>query len=418
LRILLISNYYPPYEVGGYEQLCRDVAARLSDRGHLIQVLTSDHGLDGRSQPAAPDVHRLLDISPDYGARLGPAWQFVFARRQAEAHNRECLRSLAQQFQPEVICIWNLQGLPRSLAVEAESLSGVGVAYWLAGYSPAEPDEYWLYWSTPATNLTIKSIKQLFSSLALAIMRSEGQPIHPQMRHVAVVSEFMRKKGIADGTLPNYAQVIYNGVEIEHFCRPVQIDLDGPLNLLQAGRVSEDKGVHTAVEAIGRLARDYQIRNVHLYVAGSGPAAYQASLQQIVQQYGIEEMVSFLGWLPRDAMPELMAKCQVLLLPTVHQEPFARVVLEAMASGLAVVGTLTGGTGELLQQDATGLSFVTSDSEDLARQIRRLVLDPGLRFRLATQGQQFVCARFDLEHMVDAIEGLLDEARVDAGSSK
>ena len=80
--------------------------------GHLIQVLTSDHGLDGRSQPAAPDVHRLLDISPDYGTRLGPAWQFVFARRQAEAHNRECLRSLAQQFQPEVICIWNLQGLP------------------------------------------------------------------------------------------------------------------------------------------------------------------------------------------------------------------------------------------------------------------------------------------------------------------
>jgi len=105
--------------------------------------------------------------------------------------------------------------------------------------------------------------------------------------------------------------------------------------------VSEDKGVHTAVEAIGRLARDYQIRNVHLYVAGSGPAAYQTSLQQIVQQYGIEEMVSFLGWLPRDAMPDLMAKCQGLLLPTIHQEPFARVVLEAMASGLAVVGTLT-----------------------------------------------------------------------------
>jgi len=418
LRILIISNYYPPYEVGGYEQLCRDVAARLSDRGHDIHVLTSDRGLDERSQPAEPGIHRLLHLSLDFGRRPGPAWQFVFARRQAEAHNRACLRTLVQEFQPEIICIWNLQGLPRSLAVEAESLPSVGVAYWLAGYSPAEPDEYWLYWSTPATNPAVKPIKQLLSSLALSIMRNEGQPIHPQMQHVGVVSEFMRNKGIADGTLPTHAQVIYNGVEIERFFRPVQADLDGPLNLLQAGRVSEDKGVHTAVEAIGRLARDYQIRNAHLYVAGSGPAAYQASLQQIVKQYDIEEMVSFLGWLPRDAMPDLMAKCQVLLLPTVHQEPFARVVLEAMASGLVVVGTLTGGTGELLQPDATGLSFVTSDSEDLARQIRRLVMDPGLRVRLATQGQQFVRARFDLEHMVDAIAGLLDEARLDAGRSK
>jgi glycogen(starch) synthase len=418
LRILLISNYYPPYEVGGYEQLCRDVAARLSDRGHAIHVLTSNHGLDGRSQPDEPAIHRLLEISPDYGARLGPAWQFMFARRQAETRNRECLRSLVQQFQPEVICIWNLQGLPRSLAVEAESLSNVGVAYWLAGYSPAEPDEYWLYWSASTINPAISPIKQLLSSAALSILRNEGQPIHPQMQHVAVVSEFMRNKGIADGSLPSYAQVIYNGVEIERFYRPVQTDLDGPLSLLQAGRVSEDKGVHTAVEAIGRLARDYQIRNVHLYVAGSGPAAYQAFLEQIVQQYGIEEMVSFLGWLPRDAMPDLMAKCQVLLLPTVHHEPFARVVLEAMASGLAVTGTLTGGTGELLQHEVTGLSFAAGDSGDLAKQIGRLAQDSALRIRLATQGQRLVCERFDLERMVDAIERLLAEARADAGSSK
>jgi len=45
LRILFVSNYYPPYEVGGYEQLCRDVAMRLAERGHQIQGLTSERGV-------------------------------------------------------------------------------------------------------------------------------------------------------------------------------------------------------------------------------------------------------------------------------------------------------------------------------------------------------------------------------------
>jgi hypothetical protein len=45
LRILLVSNYYPPYEVGGYEQLCRDVAMRLAEREHQIQGLTRERGV-------------------------------------------------------------------------------------------------------------------------------------------------------------------------------------------------------------------------------------------------------------------------------------------------------------------------------------------------------------------------------------
>ena len=51
MRILFLTNFYPPYEVGGYEQLCRDVAVRLADRGHSYAVLTSDHGVKQFRQP-------------------------------------------------------------------------------------------------------------------------------------------------------------------------------------------------------------------------------------------------------------------------------------------------------------------------------------------------------------------------------
>jgi glycogen(starch) synthase len=410
MRILFLTNYYPPFEVGGYEQLCRDVAERLAGRGHMTEILTSDRGIGQNAPPLAPGVYRLLRLSPDYEARFGMGLQFFTSRRQAEAHNLRCLREVARAFEPDVIFIWNIEGLPRSIAVEAECLAGVAVVYWLAGYSPAAPCEYWRYWSSPALKPVVRPFKSLVGKMALPMLRREGKPVRPQMRYVAAVSEYVRSKGLADGTLPAHTRVIYNGVEVQTFYRPVPVDPGGPLCLLLAGRVSADKGVHTAVEAIGYSASELGIRTVHLTVAGSGPAAYLKELQALARRFDIEDMVTFLGWLPREEMPDLMSRCHVLLLPTVHEEPFARVVLEAMAAGLAVVGTLTGGTGELLRHEVTGLAFAAGDSRDLARQVQRLVVETGLRYRLARQGQELAMERFSLESMVDNIECFLAEA--------
>jgi len=105
-----------------------------------------------------------------------------------------------------------------------------------------------------------------------------------------------------------------------------------------------------------------------------------------------------------------MAEHDVFLLCTSHQEPFARVVLEAMASGMVVVGTLTGGTGEILVEDVTGLTFGAGDSEALARQVMRLADDSALWQRLSSEGQRVVRERYSMEHMVERIEQFLRDA--------
>lgn len=412
MRILFISNYYPPYEIGGYEQLCRDVAVRLADRGHTIAVLTSDHGTTRGRRAEEPGIQRLLRVQPQPGARLGTAAQFYLTRRQTEATNRRICRDVIQQVLPDVVFIWNLQGLPQELALDVEDRWDAAVAYWLAGYTPAEPDMFWRYWTqAPGKNAFLRGIKRFLSLAALAQMRSEGKPVRPQMRHVAVVSEYMRGKGLAENTLPAHTEVIYNGVEPESFYRPVPPpDASPPISLLLAGRVSHDKGIHVAVEAIGRVAQTRPQRDFRLLVAGSGPSDYLEHLQRMAAAHGIAELISFTGWLPREQMPGLMHTCHILLLPTVHQEPFARVTLEAMTAGLAVIGTLTGGTGELLQEGSNGLSCVAGDSEDLAQQIGRLLNDPDLRYRLASRGQEMVLEQYTLEHMVERIENLLKRA--------
>jgi glycogen synthase len=409
MRILFLTNYYPPFEVGGYEQLCRDVAQRFAQRGHVIDVLTSNYGTKGAVADDA-GIHRVLKLQRDPRSALHPALQFAFTRRRVEAHDIRCLRSAAAQCRPEVIFIWNLQGLPRSLSLEAEHTLGAATVYWLAGYSPSEPDEYELYWSDAARGTVLRCLKAPLGRWARRVLAAEGKPVRPYMRNVAVVSEFMQQKGMADGTLPDHAQVIYNGVEIERFYRPVPETSDGTLRLLQAGRVTQDKGVHLAVEALGKLARQKSGVDIRLFIAGTGPSAYRDQLEVLARQCGIQREVEFLGWQSRETMPELMKRCDVLLLPTVHPEPFARVVLEAMAAGLVVVAALTGGTGELVEPEVTGLTFSPPDSDDLARQVARLATDPTLRYRLASNGQAVVRERFSLDHMVDQLEALMVRA--------
>ena len=412
MRILFISNHYPPYEVGGYEQLCRDVAEQLAARGHAIRVLTTTFGVERGLHIDDASIQRVLRFVPDYNARLSAGLQFFVTRRRDEEHNRACLRTQIRDFKPDVIFLWHLYGLPKSLALEAEA-SGAAVAYWLASESPVEPDEFEYYWRRGGRSALARMAKGLAGTLALAMLRADKQA-QPKLAHVGVVSEYFRQQGVQAGTLPAHTQVIYNGVELQMFQQPVRAHLDGPLTILQAGRVSADKGTHTTVEALGRLAQQ-GITNIRLIVAGSGPSEYAEQLRQSVAHYHLEDRVTFLGWQPRENMPSIMTQSHVLVLPTEIQEPFARVVLEGMANGLTVISTLTGGTGEIVKHGETGLTFPAGDSAALAEQIKRLAAEPALRVKLAECGQALVLQNFSLERMVQNCERLLNEALADRG---
>ena len=104
---------------------------------------------------------------------------------------------------------------------------------------------------------------------------------------------------------------------------------------------------------------------------------------------------------------QLLRECDVCIFPSQWDEPLARAMQEAMACGLVVVGTTTGGSKELLVEGRTGLTFEPEDSDGLARQLCRVVGDPALRARLARAGRRAVVARFGLDRMIDQLEGAL-----------
>ena len=88
MKILVLTNLYPPHYVGGYELRCAAITEAMRLRGHEVQVLTSNHGLPDGPQAADPHVERSLRIHGYYGH----PWLGLNALRKLELHNNHTLR--------------------------------------------------------------------------------------------------------------------------------------------------------------------------------------------------------------------------------------------------------------------------------------------------------------------------------------
>jgi 1,4-alpha-glucan branching enzyme len=247
--------------------------------------------------------------------------------------------------------------------------------------------------------------------LALRQLKREGKPVPLQYRHSICVSHYLRQRFVSQGLIPDTAVVIHNGVDFSVFTAPpAGLSLSQPdrLRCLVAGRVVPEKGIHTVIDAFGLLQDREEARGrASLTVLGDGPAAHMQQLRQQVKQLRLDELVDFVAPVPRERMPEMLTKHDVLIMPSVYGEPIARSMQEGMAMGLLVIGTITGGSGELLQHEHNGLVFPAADVQALADQIARAISVPDLRHRLARQGQEDVKIHFDIQLTVKRIEDYL-----------
>lgn len=407
MRILIITNYYPPSDGGwGYMQLCEEVADGLVARGHEIAVLTSTRR-DGPEITRSYPVHRLLTIDPDWNGDKSAAWQFFVGRRRREREAIAHLMRIVNSCQPQVIFVWHAIGLPRVLLQAAEEQPGVETVYYLAGYLPELPDEYIAYWQARPARRLARLLKRPLASAALAILRLEGKPVPLKYEHVICVSDYVRRRLVEQGLIPTTAVVIHNGVDVGHFipARPVRA-FKGKVTLICAGRLEPDKGVHHVIHALGSLNQEQRNRIKHLSIVGDGQPAYMSHLRSLIAGHGLSAIVHFAPPVSRGEMCRLLDDYDVLIQPSTL-EALSRMMQEAMAMGLLVIGTITGGSGELLAHEETGLVFEAGNMQSLAQQLARTISEPDFAVRLAIAGQTRVRTSFRIDQTVSKVEAYL-----------
>ena len=146
-----------------------------------------------------------------------------------------------------------------------------------------------------------------------------------------------------------------------------------------------------------------------LNLAGSGTEKYVEQLTGLVRRKKLQEHITFLGRISPEKIPALMLKSDVLVLPSIWPEPFARVVLEGMCAGMVVLATPTGGTKEIVRDGENGLFFEAGNANSLADAIQRLIDSPELRNNLGHAAWRTVREHFSVTGMMEAYESYLLE---------
>ncbi len=406
MKILVLSNLYPPHAIGGYEERCRQIVDLLRERGHEVRVLTSTHGV-GR-EVREEHVHRRLRIHGFFGH----PWLGIARLYGLERHNHAVLRAELADFQPDLVHVWNLGGLSKTLMLTLQAARRPVVYdvsdHWIARSLRAD---VWLnWWNGVAGGPAAKLVRGLLraTGLAAAIRRRAPYAHWSELRfdRIYFCSDALKQLTLARDWPLAHAAVIFCGVETAKFAR--RPPSDRFTRLLWVGRLNEDKDPLTAVHALGRLAAAGD-RPLRLDLYGKGDDAYVAALHRAVAEAGLTDRVTFQS-ASAAAMKGVYAGYDALLFTSAWAEPFALTPLEAMAARLPVISTLAGGSAELVRHGENALAFRTGDAADLAAQVRRLADEPALRQTLAATAGREVEARFDLQVITTHIETYLRES--------
>jgi glycosyltransferase involved in cell wall biosynthesis len=155
-----------------------------------------------------------------------------------------------------------------------------------------------------------------------------------------------------------------------------------------------------------------------LSIVGAGPAA--AKIQSRVAAHGLQQCIHLEGTVPSAHMPQWLRSCDVVVLPSISRpnwiEQFGRILVEAMACGLPVVGSTCGEIPGVIGD--AGLVFQEGDSAALAASLRDLAANPSLRADLAARGRRRVLERFTHEHIAAATVGVYRSMLTARGSDR
>jgi phosphatidylinositol alpha-1,6-mannosyltransferase len=161
--------------------------------------------------------------------------------------------------------------------------------------------------------------------------------------------------------------IVPNGVDLDAFLPP-ETHLDsGTLNILCVARLIERKGQHDLIRAVKKLIDEGQ--KISLSLVGTGDA--ESKYRSLAAELGIADSVIFSGYVPREEIGKYYASAHVFVLPS-YNEGMSVAALEAMASGLPLIVTRTGGAADLVDEEVNGLLFNWADVEKLTDHLRRL----------------------------------------------
>jgi len=234
--------------------------------------------------------------------------------------------------------------------------------------------------------------RHLFARGALFLV--EGPHMRERLLRLGCPSERIRLQRIA--------------IDLDEFPFRPRVWREGPVRLLQVGRLVEKKGHEYALRAFARLRS--RVRASEFYVIGDGPL--RSHLERLAEELGIAEAVRWMGALPRAAYREVAEQCHILVQPSVvaatgdDEGGAPTVLLEMQASGMPIVATRHADIPYVVREGESARLVPERDVAALADALLELIENRERWPSMAEAGRTFVAERHDIRREAPRLEEL------------
>lgn len=403
MRILTLTNWFPPHHRGGYEINCEDVMNRMVARGHEVEVLCSDERLpgvpDGPSNPSF-SVHRLLRL---YWRDDAPWKPPIGERLRIERANQRHLSLTLDAFRPDIVSIWHMAVMSLGL-LETVWVRDLPVVYAICDSWPTyalKQDHWSRMFNGSEPRRAIGYLCQRMLSIPCVV------PDLGCLGHASFVSSFTRDDVQANAPWRfDENGIIPSGIDRAKLkARTIRSESTGRTwewRLGYFGRFDPRKGTETLLRAFALLPDE-----ASLVMYGRGDAGERERLRSMAEDLGVGDRVSFAS-LDSSELGDAYRDLDCVVFPSEWPEPFGLVPLEAMECGTPVVATGVGGSADITIDGVNSVLFHPGDPAGLAGAVCRLAGDLDLRSRLIEGGHR-TAERYDVDHMANAYEKRFEE---------
>ena len=386
MRLLFVHERFGA--MGGAEINAYLTAAELKERGHTLGLV--------------------------HGAPTGKAeddWRDVFSERflLTDGNNLDLTKAALQQFQPDAVYVHKMPDLG--------VIEGLLDSDWPLIRMVHDHDLYCMR-SYKYHPLTRKICARRASAYCIfpcgAVLtrnRNGGWPLkwisyfakrkeirlNRQFHRMLVATHYMEQELLRNGFAPGRIEVHApvprtNGVPLQSSFSPRNL-------LIYAGQVIRGKGVDVLLESLAKLRISFEC-----IILGEG--SHLSNCQKLCRRLGLEDRVTFKGYVPSDEMSAYYTDASVAVVSSVWPEPFGAVGLEAMRYGLPVVAFDAGGINEWLIDGVSGFLVPHMDRAQFAARVEHLLRDKSLARQMGSRAREFALEKYTFDRYITGLEAM------------
>lgn len=399
MNILFVTDVSISEAVSGAERVLFEQSTRLQKRGHNVHILT-------RRQWGHKSNLEIIQFVKEwrYDVEQRNSLSFI---KSILLNSKRLFESLQNQYSFD--CINFHQPFSAFGVIHSPASKKVKKVYTCHSLSFEEFQS-----RNPRPTNSIKRLPYSFNIQARKLI--ERKVLNGSDR-IAVLSQFTQEKLWRVYEIPSgKIVVIPGGVNLQRFSPAInKIEIRRCLNiprekmiLFTVRDLEPRMGLENLIYALKEVIK--VVPDSYLVLGGQGPL--KSSLISLSHELGVERYIKFVGFIPEKELPDYYRMADIFILPTMELEGFGLITLEALASGVPVLGTPVGGTVEILGKLGSKYLFKDTKPESMASLIietcQQFKNNPWLWKEVSAQCRAFVEAHYSWERNVDSTEELFE----------